>query len=101
MTSRRPIGHKEVGDGDTGPFAVLFPLIRRGVFAFESQDLAEFLGRAPTNIGGVVNGLVGRTVGLRPGRPDSIPEERKLGDTGSIVSQRTIRSLQHPLTVSP
>lgn len=46
----RPISHEEVDDADTGPFAVLFPLIRRGVFGVESPDLAELLGRAPADI---------------------------------------------------
>ncbi|HXH33349.1 MAG TPA: NAD(P)H-binding protein [Plantibacter sp.] len=55
----RPISHEEVSDADTGPFAVLFPLIRRGVFASESPDLAELLSRAPANIGDVANEMAG------------------------------------------
>jgi len=57
-TLARPIRHEEVSDADTGPFAVLFPLIRRGVFASENSDLTELLDRAPDDIGDVVMRLV-------------------------------------------
>jgi NAD(P)H dehydrogenase (quinone) len=43
--SGRPIMHKEVADNMTGAFAVLFPLIRRGVFTATTDDLALILGR--------------------------------------------------------
>lgn len=48
------VGHEEVDDGATGQFAALFPLVRRGVFAAESPDLAELLGRPPAGIADVV-----------------------------------------------
>lgn len=54
-TLARPVTHDEVEDAATGPFAVLFPLIRRGVFAAESSDLAEILGRKAAGIADVVN----------------------------------------------
>ncbi|RAL31584.1 hypothetical protein CVN56_25705 [Rhodococcus sp. AQ5-07] len=50
----RKIRHSEVDDLDTGPFAVLFPLIRKGVFSEESDDLATLLRRAPQHIEAVV-----------------------------------------------
>ncbi|MGG7466234.1 NAD(P)H-binding protein [Plantibacter sp. YIM 135347] len=50
----RPIPHELVDEAMTGPFAVLFPLVRRGVFAAESDDLARLLGRRPVSIGDVV-----------------------------------------------
>ncbi|MFZ4895468.1 NAD(P)H-binding protein [Plantibacter sp. Mn2098] len=50
----RPIGHDLVDDAWTGPFAVLFPLVRRGVFAAETDDLRVLLGREPLSIGDVV-----------------------------------------------
>lgn len=56
-TLGRPITNKEVADEDTGPFAVLFPLVRRGVFASETPDLAELLGRSPANVIDVIQGL--------------------------------------------
>lgn len=56
----RPITHEEVVDAETGPFAVLFPLVRRGVFDSESHDLTELLGRTPANILDVVTRLVNR-----------------------------------------
>ena len=54
----RQIRHEEVSDEETGPFAVLFPLVRRGVFAAETGDLAELLGRAPATVADVVNRVV-------------------------------------------
>lgn len=51
---QRPIRHEEVSDDQTGPFAVLFPLIRRGVFSAETTDLAKLLGRRPQGIADVV-----------------------------------------------
>lgn len=71
----RPISHEEVSDADTGPFAVLFPLIRRGVFASESPDLAELLGRAPADVGAVVNELMGLLNQQQSGDEGSIPQE--------------------------
>lgn len=44
------VRQEEVGDEATGPFAVLFPLIRRGVFSEETPDLAELLGHAPMSV---------------------------------------------------
>lgn len=76
MALGRPISHEELTDADTGPFAVLFPLIRRGVFALESPDLAELLGRAPSNIGVVANELLG------------LLNQNQSGDEGSIVQER-------------
>ena len=55
----REVTHEEVTDAETGPFAVLFPLIRRGVFAAETGDLAEMLGRPPLGITEVAERLVG------------------------------------------
>jgi uncharacterized protein YbjT (DUF2867 family) len=54
-TLARPVRHNEVEDAATGPFAVLFPLIRRGVFASESSDLDDMLGRKAAGIADVVN----------------------------------------------
>jgi NAD(P)H dehydrogenase (quinone) len=51
----RPIRHEEVSDEEAGPFAVLFPLVRRGVFAVET---AELLGWAPATVADVVNRVV-------------------------------------------
>lgn len=39
-----------VTDSETGPFAPLFPLLRRGVYAESGDDLARLLGRAPETI---------------------------------------------------
>lgn len=50
----RAVGHEEVDDEATGQFAALFPLVRRGVFAAGSADLAELLGRPPADITDVV-----------------------------------------------
>lgn len=50
----RAIEHREVGDFETGPFAGLFPLIRKGIFSEESDDLATLLRRAPQPIEAVV-----------------------------------------------
>lgn len=72
----RPISHEEVSDADTGPFAVLFPLVRRGVFALESPDLAELLGRAPADIGIVVNELTG------------VLNRHQSGDEGPTLQER-------------
>jgi NAD(P)H dehydrogenase (quinone) len=55
---RRQISHEEVSDEDTGPFAVLFPLVRRGVFASEADGLAELLGHAPASVSDAVHSLV-------------------------------------------
>lgn len=55
---RRQISQEEVCDEDTGPFAVLFPLVRRGVFASEADDLDQLLGHAPTSVSDVVHSLV-------------------------------------------
>lgn len=57
----RPISHEDVDDADTGPFAVLFPLIRRGVFGPETPDLAELLGRASADIRVVVREMATRS----------------------------------------
>ncbi|MGV8883518.1 MAG: NAD(P)H-binding protein [Rhodoglobus sp.] len=54
----REVTHEEVTDAETGPFAVLFPLIRRGVFAAETGDLTELLGRAPLGITQVAERLL-------------------------------------------
>jgi len=66
-TLTRQVDHEEVSDEATGPFAVLFPLVRRGVFAFESTDLAELLGRAPAS---VVEIVARRAILLNHNRPD-------------------------------
>ncbi|MGG7507943.1 NAD(P)H-binding protein [Plantibacter sp. YIM 135249] len=50
----RPIPHELVDEAMTGPFSVLFPLVRRGVFAAETDDLARLLGRHPLSIADVV-----------------------------------------------
>ena len=72
----RRISHEEVSDADTGPFAVLFPLVRRGVFSFESPDLAELLGHTPADIGVVVNELLGLFNKHQSGDEGLIPQER-------------------------
>lgn len=54
----REVAHEEVTDAETGPFAVLFPLIRRGVFAVETGDLAEILGHPPLGITEVAERLL-------------------------------------------
>ena len=46
----RVIRHDHVADAATGPFAVLFPLVRRDVFAVETTDLGTILGRPPRTI---------------------------------------------------
>lgn len=56
----RTIEHREVDDLETGSFAVLFPLIRKGVFSEESNDLATLLRRAPQTIEAVVARLCRR-----------------------------------------
>jgi NAD(P)H dehydrogenase (quinone) len=56
--SGRPIMHKEVADNMTGAFAVLFPLIRRGVFTATTDDLALILGRRPQGIADVAARLL-------------------------------------------
>ncbi|WP_072802962.1 NAD(P)H-binding protein [Rhodococcoides yunnanense] len=53
-----PVAHEEVADTDTGPFAVLFPLVRRGVFAAETDHLATLLGRTPMSIADVAARLL-------------------------------------------
>lgn len=55
---RRQISHEEVTDEDTGPFAALFPLVRRGVFAPETDGLAQLLGHAPASVSDVMHSLV-------------------------------------------
>jgi len=50
----RPIVHRQVDDAETGAFAPLFPLVRRGAFATETDDLATLLRRAPRGIAEVV-----------------------------------------------
>ncbi|MDV6272976.1 hypothetical protein R3Q06_05630 [Rhodococcus erythropolis] len=50
----KTIEHREVDDLETGPFAVLFPLIRQGILSEESDDLATLLRRAPQPIEAVV-----------------------------------------------
>jgi NAD(P)H dehydrogenase (quinone) len=56
LQMERPITHHEVRDVDTGPFAVLFPLIRRGVYASETGDLGDLLGCQPQGIADVAAG---------------------------------------------
>ena len=51
----RVIAHREVDDVETGEFAMLFPLVRRDVFATSTDDLREMLGRDPRSIADVVN----------------------------------------------
>ena len=46
----RVIRHENVADAETGPFAALFPLVRRGVFAAETTDLGTILSRRPRTI---------------------------------------------------
>lgn len=72
----RPISHEDVSDADTGPFAVLFPLIRRGVFASESPDLAELLSREPATIADVANEMAGLRGQAESGQEDPVPQER-------------------------
>ena len=61
----RPLAHDEVADNETGVFAGLFPLVRRGVFAVETDDLALLLGRRPLGIADVAAQLL-RSLDSRP-----------------------------------
>jgi NAD(P)H dehydrogenase (quinone) len=67
----RPVAHREVSDAETGPFAVLFPLVRVGVFDSESPDLAELLGHRPANVADVVTRLVKQLDPYGPSEQDS------------------------------
>lgn len=50
----RVIEVREVPDADTGAFAVLFPLVRKGFYDAETNDLGSLLGRPARDIGEVV-----------------------------------------------
>lgn len=55
----RSVEVREVEDHETGPFAVLFPLVRKGFYDAETADLEHLLGRPPRGIREVVADLVG------------------------------------------
>lgn len=62
----RPIAHELVEDAETGPFAVLFPLVRRGIFAAETSDLGVLLGRSPQTIREVAAGQLASSSSTEP-----------------------------------
>jgi len=62
----RPIAPRQVDDAEAGAFAPLFPLVRRGAFATETDDLAALLGRPPRGIAEVVAEMVAEVIAERP-----------------------------------
>lgn len=55
----REVAVREVAVAETGPFAVLFPIVQKGFYEAETGDLEELLGRPPRDIHEVVARLAG------------------------------------------